>query len=275
MRREKEAVIFTKLGVVFLLFFCLIPFLWMLIISFNERSDFLLNRKIVLTLKNYLDIISVHNLHFLSFLKNSMIVAGLSAVLSTMVASLAAYAVSRIKFSGRFIFIIGVLGLSMFPQICIVGYLYKFMSRLGWINTYPGLLLPYIAWSLPLGLWIMLSYFSQIPKELDEAAMVDGASRFQILTRVILPVALPGFFSTMLLLFIFSFNEFLFALMLTTDYHARTVPVGIALFQGLHGEIPWGYIMSASTVSCLPVILIALIFQKQIIQGLTRGAVKQ
>ncbi|MGB7055212.1 MAG: ABC transporter permease subunit, partial [bacterium] len=108
----------------------------------------------------------------------------------------------------------------------------------------------------------------------DKAAQVDGASRLQLFFKVVLPIALPGFLSTMLLLFMFSFNEFLFALMLTTDYAARTVPVGIALFQGLHGELPWGYIMAASFISCIPIILIALTFQKRIIQGLTQGAVK-
>jgi multiple sugar transport system permease protein len=119
-----------------------------------------------------------------------------------------------------------------------------------------------------------MSYFSQIPREVDKAAQIDGAGRFQILFRIVLPMALPGFISTILLLFIFSFNEFLFALMLTTDHTARTVPVGIALFQGLHGELPWGYIMAASTIACIPVVLLALIFQRRIIQGLTRGAVK-
>ncbi len=271
---EREEAVLKKSGVIFVLFFSLIPVFWMLIISLSQSPDFLVNGEMVLTLKNYFDIIARHNLHFLDFLKNSIIVAGISSLFSTLIAALAGYAVSRIRFRGRMVFMILVLTLSMFPQICIIGYLYKFMSRLGWINSYPGLILPYIAWSLPLGLWIMLSYFSQIPRELDEAAMVDGANRFQILIRVILPVALPGFLSTILLLFIFSFNEFLFALMLTTDFHSQTVPVGIALFQGLHGELPWGYIMSASTISCLPVIIIALLFQRQIIQGLTRGAVK-
>jgi len=110
----------------------------------------------------------------------------------------------------------------MFPQISIVGYLFKIMTSLGWINTYQALIFPYTAWTMPMSLWILISYFTQLPKDLDEAAMIDGASRIQTLTRIIIPLAAPSIFSTALLVFISSFNEFMFALMLTTDYHART-----------------------------------------------------
>jgi len=261
-------------GVIWLLIFSLIPFLWMVIISFSSSPDFLVRGEGSFTLKNYIDIITIKTLHFPDYLKNSGIIAGLSALFATIIGAFAGYAVSRFRFRGRLPLIMCVLGLSMFPQISMVGYLYRMMSMLGWINTYPALILPYTAWGLPLALWMLLSYFSQIPQEIDRAALVDGASRLQILQKIILPLALPGLVSTYLLLFIFSFNEFLFALMLTTDHHARTVPVGIALFQGLHGELPWGYIMAASTISSLPVVLIVLFFQRYIIQGLTGGAVK-
>jgi multiple sugar transport system permease protein len=162
----------------------------------------------------------------------------------------------------------------MFPQIGIVGYLFKIMTGIGWVNTYQGLLFPYIAWILPLSLWILVSYFSQIPRELDKAALIDGCGRWQILYRVIFPVALPGVLSVFLLSFIFAFNEFIFALMLTTDHRTRTIPVGIAFFQGLHGRIPWGNIMAASVLTTLPVVILTFIFQRRIIGGLTRGAVK-
>ncbi len=162
----------------------------------------------------------------------------------------------------------------MFPQISIIGYLFRLMTNLGWINTYFALMFPYMTLGMPLALWIMLSYFSQIPVELDKAGLVDGASRFQILRKIIFPVALPGILSALLLAFIFSFNEFMFSLMLTIDYNARTIPVGIALFQGLHGEIPWGYIMASSVIATVPVIILALVFQRYIIEGLSRGAVK-
>jgi multiple sugar transport system permease protein len=275
MREERINKILTLAGISFVLVFCLAPFIWMVVISFSERPDFFLHQGFKLTLKNYIDILSIRNLHFLEYLRNSFVIAFTTSLSSALIGALAAYAISRISFAGKTLLVLAVLALAMFPQICIVGYLFKFMSKLGVINTYAALIFPYIAWSLPLALWIQMSYFSRIPVELDKAAQVDGASRVQTLFKIILPIAAPGMISTVLLLLMFSFNEFIFALMLTTDHRARTVPVGISLFQGLHGELPWGYIMAASVISCIPVILIAIIFQKRIIQGLTRGAVKQ
>jgi len=198
----------------------------------------------------------------------------ISAFCCVLIASLAAYALTRLPLPGKMYLLFLVLSVSMFPQIGLVGYLFKFMAWLEWINTYQALLFPYIAWILPLSLWILVSYFSQIPIELDRAALVDGCSRWQILRKVIFPVAGPGIFSMFLLAFIFAFNEFMFALMLTSDYRARTIPVGITLFQGLHGQTPWGNIMAASVITVLPAVFLALIFQRYIIGGLTRGAVK-
>jgi multiple sugar transport system permease protein len=188
---------------------------------------------------------------------------------------LAAYAVTRLTWSGKRIFMVFVLALSMFPAISLISYLFKLMSALGWINTYLALILPYVAWTLPLSLWILVSYFAQVPRELDKAAFIDGCTRLQVLLKIIFPVAAPGIFSTLLLAFIFAFNEFLFALMLTTDHSSRTIPVGIALFEGLYGQLPWGEIMAAATLSIIPVVLLTLVFQRRIIQGLTQGAVKE
>ena len=274
MSEERARRILHTIGIVLLLGSVLIPFGWMIIVSFSRSPD-LWGELRLPTLKNYIDVLRLGTLHFPDYLRNSMIIAGAAAILSAVFGGLAAYAVARIKLPGRLGLLLGVLALSMFPQVSIVGYLYRLMSDFGAINTYPALILPYIAWSLPLSLWILLSYISQIPPEIDKAALVDGASRFQMVRKIILPIALPGFLATVLLLFMFSFNEFLFALMLTADDQARTVPVGIALFQGLHGETPWGYIMAASTLSCIPVVLIALFLQRYIVEGLAGGAVKQ
>jgi multiple sugar transport system permease protein len=261
-------------GLLFVLMYTLVPIVWMIVISFNERPDFLTYERAAITLRHYADIITQENLHFLDFLRNSILVAGTAALLNVLIGSFASYAITRFKIPYKTLFVLIILGLSMFPQICIAGYLFKLTSAIGWVNTAQGLILPYVAWGLPLTFWIMISYFSKIPVELDEAAQIDGANRFYILTRIILPLALPGLLSTALLLFMFSFNEFLFALTLTTDHHARTVPVGIALFQGLHGELPWGTVMAASVISSIPVIVIALVFQKRIVKGLTHGAIK-
>jgi len=245
----------------------------MIVVSLNREPDFLL-KGIKITLNNFKNILTEKNLHFLDYLRNSFIIASISSLFSVLIASLSAYAITRIDFPFRYGFLLLSIAISMFPQITLVSYLFKFMLKLNLINTYPALIFPYISWSLPLSLWILTSFFMKIPKELDEAGMIDGCTRFNVLSKIIFPVALPGIFSTAILCFIFSFNDFLFALILTTDYHARTIPVGIAMFQGLHGEIPWGNIMSASTISTLPVILLTILFQKKIILNLTQGSLK-
>lgn len=255
--------------------FSLFPFVWMVLVSLSESPDFLSEgRALSPTLENYADVITGESLRFGDFLRNSIIIASLVAVATTLIAGLAAYAITRLKFPGRLIIPVTVLALSMLPQISLVGYLFNLMTDLGWINTYQGLAFPYVALGLPLALWIMLSHFMQIPPDLDKAALVDGATRFQALHKVIAPVAMPAVGSTLILLFIFSFNEFLFALMLTVDDKARTIPVGIALFEGLHGQTPWGTIMAAAVIACAPLVLLAALSQRRIIQGLTRGSVK-
>jgi multiple sugar transport system permease protein len=248
----------------------------MVLTSLSGNPDFLLPTKpFALTLSNFMAVIFSESAHFLAYLRNSLIVSAVAAVATVFLASLAAYALTRLSLPGKTILLLSVLALSMFPPISLISYLFKLMSALGWVNTYPGLILPYVAWSMPLSLWILVSYFAQVPKDLDRSARIDGASRFQTLTKIILPVAAPGVFSTTLLVFIFAFNEFLFALMLTVDYRSRTIPVGIALFEGIHGQIPWGEIMAAATLTTIPVVILTLLFQKRIVQGLTRGAVKQ
>jgi len=275
MREDKIKKIIVCIGMVFCLTFCLFPFVYMLAVSLSTRADFLSQQvTFKFTLDNFRAVLTDRSLHFLDYLRNSIVVSLLSAFFCVAVASSAAYAITRLKFPGKMYLLFFALAVSMFPQIGLVGYLFKFMTKLGWINTYQGLLFPYTAWILPLSLWILVSYFSQIPRELDKAALVDGCTYWQSLIKVILPVAAPGVLSVFLLSFIFAFNEFMFALMLTTDYKARTVPVGIALFQGLHGQTPWGNIMAASVVTTLPVVILTLIFQRRIISGLTRGAVK-
>jgi multiple sugar transport system permease protein len=275
MREEKSKTIFIYIGSLALLLFCLFPFIWMLIVSISKSPAFLAtNTSFQFTLQNYKEILFNESLHFVDYLKNSLIISLVAAVCTTFFTSISAYAITRLKFPGRGLLPLILLAFSMFPQISIVGYLFRLITNLGWINTYAALIFPYITIAIPLALWIMISYLRQIPIELDNAALVDGATRVQILRKVIFPLAAPGAFATFLLIFIFCFNEFLFALMLTVDHTARTIPVGIALFQGLHGEIPWGEIMAASTIASIPLIILAAISQRYIIQGLTRGALK-
>lgn len=255
--------------------FCLAPFAYMVLVGLSERPDFLhAQGAFAFTLQHVETVLCSETLHFPAYLRNSLIISAITAVVVVFIAALAAYAFTRLPVPGKAVLLMAVLALSMFPPISLLSYLFRFMAALGWVNTYQGLVLPYVAWTLPLSLWILVSYFAQIPRDLDRAGLIDGCSRLQILTRIVMPVAAPGVFSTGLLAFVFAFNEFLFALMLTTDHAARTVPVGIALFEGLHGQIPWGEIMAAATLTTMPVVVLTLIFQRRVIQGLTRGAVK-
>lgn len=275
MNEKRLKKILLLAGAAATLLFCLGPFVYMLLTALTGNPDFLRPEKeFIPTLAHFQSVLFAETVHFVRYIVNSIVIAGVSAAASVLIAALCAYALTRLKMpAGRTILFI-ILGISMFPPVSLVSYLFKFMSALGWMNTYQALILPYIAWTLPLSLWILVSYFAQVPQDLDKAGLVDGASRLKILLRIVLPVAAPGIVATLLLAFIFAFNEFLFALMLTTDFQARTIPVGIALFEGVHGQIPWGEIMAAAFVSTIPVVILALIFQRRIIQGLTRGAVK-
>ena len=262
-------------GAVLLCVICLTPVAYMVVTSVSTTPEYLdAGAAFHPTTTHFRDVLASETLHFPSYLRNSVLVSALSACVAVGIAAPAAYAITRLPVPGKMGILFAVLAVSMFPQISLVSYLFKVMIRLGWINTLHGLAVPYVGWTLPLALWILVSYFQQVPVELDRAAKVDGCTPWTTLWKVILPVAAPGLVSTGLLAFIFAFNEFLFALMLTTDHHARTIPVGIALFQGLHGQTPWGTIMAASVVTCVPVVVLALLFQHRIISGLTRGAVK-
>jgi multiple sugar transport system permease protein len=276
MAEEKIQTGLLVAGGAMTLIFCLAPFCYMVITALSRSPDYLLtDQDYSFTLENFRVVLFSRSLDFPAYLRNSILISAVSAVVAVGFASPAAYAIARLPLPGKAVILFGVLAVSMFPQVSLISYLFKLMSLFGWVNTYMALILPYVAWTMPVSLWVLVSYFSQIPGDLDRAARIDGASRLQILIKIILPLAAPGVYSTALLAFIFAFNEFLFALMLTVDASARTIPVGIALFQGLHGQIPWGQIMAAATLSSVPVAALALIFQRRIVQGLTRGAVKE
>jgi multiple sugar transport system permease protein len=272
MREEILKKILIYAGGIFLLAFAISPFLWMMAVSFSTTHRFLVEGGFAFTWENYIGIFTQSQ--FMSYFGNSLIVAIAVSLVVSLFASFAGYAVSRMRFPGRIAIPLFVLAMSMFPQISIVGYLADIFGKMRLINTHFALILPYISWTVPLALWINMSYFSQIPLELDKAALVDGASRTKTLVRVILPIALPGIFSSFLLVFIACFNEFLFAVMLTSSPVAQTIPVGIASFSGLYGETSWGMVMAASFIASLPLIILTLIFQRYIVQGLAAGSVK-
>jgi ABC-type glycerol-3-phosphate transport system permease component len=206
-------------------------------------------------------------------IRNSLVVAGTTTLFCVGVGALCAYALARLQFRGKALLLGFILAVGMFPQISVVSPLYMLLRELRLINTYPGLVLPYLTFAMPLTVWLLVGFFRQLPAELEEAAMVDGASRLRAFGEVIVPLALPGLATTAILTFVYSWNEFLFALSFTLGPERQTVPVAIALFRGQY-QIPWGQILAAAVVATAPVTLLVLAFQRRIVQGLTAGAVK-
>jgi ABC-type glycerol-3-phosphate transport system permease component len=204
---------------------------------------------------------------------NSLIVAGTTTLISVTLGALCAYALARLRFPGRAAVLAFVLAVSMFPQIAIVSPLYVLLRAAGLLNTYPGLVLPYLSFAMPLTIWLLVGYFRQLPYEVEEAAMVDGAGRWRTLKEIVLPLAWPGLATTAILTFLYSWNEFLFALSFTLGPERYTVPVAIALFRGQY-QVPWGQILAGAIVATVPVAALVIVAQRRIVAGLTSGAVK-
>jgi trehalose/maltose transport system permease protein len=206
---------------------------------------------------------------------NSIFVAVSTVALSLSLALAAAYALGRIRFRGRKVLLLTVLGVSMFPQIAVLSGMFELIRSLGLYNNLLSLTLSYMIFTLPFTVWVLTAFMRELPKELEEAAIVDGASPLTLVTRVFLPLMGPALVTTGLLAFIAAWNEFLFALTFTLSAEMRTVPVAIALISGASGhELPWGNIMAASITVTVPLIALVLIFQRRIVSGLTAGAVK-
>jgi ABC-type glycerol-3-phosphate transport system permease component len=204
---------------------------------------------------------------------NSLVVAACTTVLCLTLGSLCAYALARLHFPGRRALLSFVLAVSMFPQISIVPPLFLVLRKLHLIDTYPGLIFPYLTFAMPLTIWLLLGFFRQLPPELEEAALVDGASRTRVLFEIVAPLAAPALATTAVLTFIYCWNEFLFALSFTLGPERQTVPVAIAMLRGQY-QVPWGQVLAAVVLSTAPVAVLVLIFQRRIVQGLVSGAVK-
>lgn len=205
--------------------------------------------------------------------RNSLIVSSCTMVIVVFFATLASYSIGRLKVPGSNTILIAVLVVSMLPAVSIVGPLYVMFRNLKLINSIQSLLIAYTAFFLPFSMWFLSSFFQTVPADLEEAAMIDGCNRMQALFKVVIPLSAPAIFTIALLIFIFSWNEFLYAFTFTSTAQARTYPVGLIMLQGEH-HIPWGDITAASTVVSVPIVTLSLIAQKRIISGLTAGAIK-
>ena len=263
------------LAVVAIVLFCLFPFYWLVNTSLKTGPD--LSSAALLppnpTLDNFESIFNDAN--FTTALKNSAIVALTTTALALIVGSFCAYALARLRIRFKFLILAIVLTITTFPQITIAAPIFKLWRDIGLYNTIPGLVIPYLTFALPLAIYILTSFFREIPKDLEEAALVDGATNFQAFYKVVVPLAAPGLATAGILTFIAAWNEFLLAITLTSSSSARTVPAAIAFFTGsTQFEQPLGTISAASVTISVPLIVMVLLFQKRIVAGLTAGAVK-
>lgn len=258
-----------------ILLFVLGPVFWMLSASFTRPVDLsswpphLLPP--VATWANYREAVTSQD--FGLYLRNSAVVSLAATFWTLLLGALAAYPLGRMRLPGRQLILLAVLGLSMFPSLAVLLPLFSLLQRLGWLNSYPALILPYTAFNLPITIWILATFFRGIPRELEEAAQVDGAGLATVLGRVILPLAGPGLGTAGILVFIADWTEFLFALTFNSESAMRTLPVGIALFGGQY-LLPWGTIFAGAAIAILPPVLLVVLFQRWVVAGLTAGALK-
>ncbi|RLP11143.1 carbohydrate ABC transporter permease [Propionibacterium australiense] len=211
---------------------------------------------------------------FLPALRNSIVVAVVATLIAVILATFCAYAIARLDFPGKRLILGTALTVSFFPVISLVTPLFDLWRRIHLFDTIPGLILPYLVLTLPLSIWTLSAFFQQIPWEMEQAAQVDGATSWEAFRKVIVPLAAPGVFTTAIIAFFTAWNDFVFAMSLTSD-HARTVPAALAFFTGASQfESPTGAICAAGVVVTIPVVLLVLFFQRQIVSGLTSGAVK-
>lgn len=262
---------FVSLYLVVIIF----PFIWVLSASFKPTQEIFgagAFRMISAnpTVENYVNVL--HN-GILQAMWNSFVVASITSVYVVLVATLAAYAITRFKFRGKNLLLGIILAVSMFPQMIIVGPIYNLFMKLNITNSY-FVVLPYSTITLPVAIFILVTHFNKIPIALEEAATIDGATSMQILWKIVFRLAAPGIFTTAIIVFIAAWNEFLLTVTLNTNKAYHTVPVAIS-FLRTQFTILWGDVTAATVIVTIPTLIIVLLFQKQIVSGLTSGAVKE
>ncbi len=275
MSRRTKQVSGWSTAIVIVVVASLVPVVWIVMLSLKTPAtatdgSFIPHQW---TLHNYSDIFNAGI--FTSALRNSIGIGLISTLLAVMLASAAAYAIARLDFPGKQVLLAVVLGVALFPQISLVGPLYNLWRQIGLYDTWPGLIIPYMTFALPLSIFVLSSFFREKPWELEQAAQVDGATAFQAFRKVIVPLAMPGIVTTFIIVFIICWNDFVFAISLTSTTAAETVPAAISSFPGVSQfTVPYGDIAAAAVIVTIPVMLLVLIFQRRIVAGLTAGAVK-
>ena len=284
-QRTTQERIMWLFGIVIVVFYAIFPVLWIVSLSLKtpatvtvKEGDGFWGTLIPsdATFKNY-EALFENGLDgpFLKPLINSIGIALIATLIAIVLASFAAYAIARLEFPGKSLVLGGALAIAMFPAISTVGPLFDMWRALGLYDTWLGLIIPYLSFSLPLAIYTLVAFFREIPWDLEQAAQVDGATPFQAFRKVIVPLATPGMFTAAILVFIFAWNDFLFAISLTSSDASRTVPAALAFFTGdSQFTQPFANIAAAAVIVTIPIIIFVLIFQRRIVAGLTSGAVK-
>ncbi len=263
------------LGIAVIAVYCLAPFYWMIVSSLKANpllDQGLFPRRPTLT--NYSAIFSSQN-KFQFALRNSVIIAGTTTILALLIGVFSSYALARLRFRGKNIVLGVVLATAMFPLIALLAPLFQLFTNLHWIDTYSPLIITDISFTLPLSIYVLTTFFSEMPWELEMAAKVDGATPGQAFRKVIVPLAAPGVFTAAIIVFIAAWNEFLIAYTMTQTLNAEPVTVAIAKFTGsTQFEQPFGSVMAAGVLVTVPLVIVVLFFQRRIVAGLTAGGVK-
>ncbi|WP_107771268.1 carbohydrate ABC transporter permease [Nocardioides sediminis] len=274
---KKKTGIGTWIGFVLILVWCLLPVAWIVSLSFKSVEETSTGSPQFLpkdpTGENYSAILD--NGDFTRALLNSFGISLIATLLSVIFATLAAYAIARLEFKGKRLVLSMALAIAMFPVVSLVGPLFDMWRTFGLFDTWPGLIIPYMTFTLPLAIWTLSAFFREIPWEMEQAAQVDGATSWQAFRKVIVPLAAPGVFTAAILTFFFAWNEFVLAISLTSTTASRTVPAQMSFFVGPDPfNPPYSQLATASVIVTIPVIVIVLLFQRKIVAGLTSGAVK-
>ncbi|MGN6695397.1 MAG: carbohydrate ABC transporter permease [Aquihabitans sp.] len=274
-RRRTSDKVFWAGGIVIVVIYALLPVVWIVSLSLKP-TDEITNGTFLPKDPSFDNFSAIwKDPQFPSALRNSLGIALTATLLAVLLATFAAYAIVRLDFPGKALIMSGALAIAMFPPVAIIGPLFNMWRSLHLFDTWFGLIIPYMTFTLPMAIWTLSAFFREIPWDLDKAARVDGATPFQAFRKVIAPLAAPGMFTSAILVFIFAWNDFLFATALTSTNRARTVPAAITFFTGSSQfDFPTGQIAAASVVVTIPIIVMVLIFQRRIVAGLTSGAVK-
>ena len=266
----------TYVGLAAIFVYCLSPFYWMLVSSFRRTADIFDNSLVPqpFSIENYLKVFDGSTL-FGRALLNSLIVAGITTTAALILGIFAAYAISRLNFRFKSVILGLVIATSMFPGISVVVPLLRLFTDIGWINTYQAMIVPNLSFAIPLAVWNLTTFMKALPFDLEEAAMIDGCTKWQAFRKILLPLAAPGVFTTAILTFIHSWNEFIIALSMINNPELQTATVAISKFTGAtEFQAPFGEQMAAGVIVTVPLVIMVLIFQRRIVEGLTSGGTK-